>query len=78
MPRAQHSAFGDFPKDWMKNKAPGVTEVKPIEKQEVSIAATGTAILKKGDGLGGKSVSLNKPKDRPPVLKPVAGAVGRR
>ena len=29
---------------------------------EVSLAAVGTAILKKGDGLGGKSTSLNRPK----------------
>lgn len=67
MPRAQHSAFGDFPKDFMKTKKGGVTEVKPIDKQEVSIAATGTAILKKGDGLGGKSTSLNMPRPRPLV-----------
>jgi len=56
----------------------GVTEVKPIDKMEVSVAASGTAILKKGDGLGGKTVSLNKPKPKPLVQKPVAGAVARR
>lgn len=67
LPRAQHSAFGDFPKDFMKSKKAGVTEVKPIDKMEVSIAATGTAILKKGDGLGGKSTSLNKPREKPTV-----------
>jgi len=79
LPRAQHSAFGDFPKEFLKTKGKGgVTEVKPIDKQEVSIAATGTAILKKGDGLGGKSTSLNMPRARAPVQKPVAGAVGRR
>jgi hypothetical protein len=78
LPRAQHSAFGDFPKEFLKTKAKGVTEVKPIDKQEVSIAATGTAILKKGDGLGGKSTSLNMPRARAPTQKPVAGAVGRR
>ena len=65
LPRDKHSAFGDFPKDWMKKGKDGVTEVKPIDKQEVSIAATGTAILKKGDGLGGKSTSLNMPKLKP-------------
>jgi len=43
----------------MKKCAAGVTEVKPIDQQEVSIAAQGTKILKKGDGLGGKSFSLN-------------------
>ena len=67
VPRALHSAFGDFPKDWVKNGKGGVTDIKPIGKQEVSIAATGTAILKKGDGLGGKSVSLNMPKEKPAV-----------
>ena len=60
LPPVAHSAFGDFPKDYMKDKALGVTDVKPIDKMEVSIAASGTAILKKGDGLGGKTVSLNK------------------
>jgi hypothetical protein len=65
LPRAQHSAFGDFPKEYMKKTAAGVTEPKPIDKQEVSIAAKGTAILKKGDGLGGKSTSLNMAKEKP-------------
>ena len=45
---------------------------------EVSIAATGTAVLRKGDGLGGKTVSLNKPKPKPLAQKPIAGAVNRR
>jgi len=45
---------------------------------EVSIAAKGTTILKKGDGLGGKTVSLNKPKEKPCVQKPKAGAANRR
>ena len=42
MPRVNHSVFGDFPKDYLKKKAMGVTDVKPIDKQEVSIAASGT------------------------------------
>jgi hypothetical protein len=62
----------------LKKPAAGVTDIKPIDKQEVSIAASGTAILKKGDGLGGKTVSLNKAKPQPIVQKPVAGAVNRR
>ena len=45
---------------------------------EVSLAAVGTAILKKGDGLGGKSTSLNRPNERPQIQKPRAGAVTRR
>ena len=78
LPRAQHSAFGDFPKDYIKKHAAGVTAINPIDKQEVSLAASGTAILKKGDGLGGKSTSLNKPKATPVPQKPVAGAVKTR
>ena len=62
----------------MKKIDRGVTEVKPIDQQEVSIAATGTKILKKGDGLGGKSFSLNQPKPKPVPLKPRAGAVNSR
>lgn len=65
LPRAQHSAFGDFPKEYLKKEPLGVTAVKPIDKMEVSIAASGTQILKKGDGLGGKSTSLNRPKLKP-------------
>ena len=78
MPRAQHSAFGDFPKEIMQRQTATVSDVRPIDKMEVSLAATGTAILKKGDGLGGRSTSLNKPKPKPPVQKPVAGATFRR
>lgn len=36
------------------------------------------ATLKKGEGLGGKTVSLNRPKERPPQQKPVAGAFNHR
>jgi hypothetical protein len=32
LPRAQHSAFGDFPNEYLKSKAMGVTAVKPIDK----------------------------------------------
>jgi len=78
LPRAQHSAFGDFPKGYVKKTGMGVTAVEPIDKMEVSIAATGTKILKKGDGLGGKTVSLNRPKLKPVPQKPKAGAVNAR
>lgn len=36
------------------------------------------ATLKKGEGLGGKAVSLNKPKAQPAPQKPVAGAFNKR
>lgn len=62
----------------MKKKRLGVTAVQPIAAQEVSIAARGSAILKKGDGLGGKCSSLLKPRAKPAVQKPRAGAIVRR
>lgn len=31
LPRAQHSAFGDFPKEYLKKKGSAVTEVQPID-----------------------------------------------
>lgn len=36
------------------------------------------AILKKGEGLGGKTTSLLKPLDKPLPQKPVAGAFNAR
>jgi len=62
----------------MKKKALGVTAAHPIGDAQVSIAAKGSAILKKGDGLGGKCSSLLRPKDKPVLQAPKAGAVNRR
>jgi hypothetical protein len=77
--RQQHSAFGDFPSTHMQKKgAAGVTAVQPIGAHEVSIAAKGTQILKKGDGSGGKCSSLLMGKAKPTVQKPKAGAVRGR
>ena len=42
LPRAQHSPFGDFPKEYLKNKKSPVTELEPLDKHEQSIAARGT------------------------------------
>jgi hypothetical protein len=36
------------------------------------------AILKKGEGLGGKTTSLHKPKEKPAPQKPKAGAFNAR
>jgi hypothetical protein len=49
----------------MPKKGSPVTDIGPTLGHEQSIAATGISILKKGEGLGGKAVSLNKPKERP-------------
>jgi len=78
LPRAQHSVFGDFPKEYMKRQKEGVDPVKPMDHQEVSIAASGTAFTKKGDGSGGKSFSTNFAKSNPTTQKPRAGAANKR
>jgi hypothetical protein len=42
LPKAQHSPFGDFPKGYMPGKKNLVTQIEPIDKHELSLAATGT------------------------------------
>ncbi len=42
LPKSQHSAFGDFPKDYMPRKNLGVTDIANTLPHEQSIAATGT------------------------------------
>lgn len=42
LPRAQHSAFGDFPKDYMPSKKTTVQPIKPLDNQELSSAVSGT------------------------------------
>lgn len=42
LPRAQHSAFGDFPNDYMPKRTTVVAPIKPLDAQEQSIAANGT------------------------------------
>lgn len=41
LPRAQHSPFGDFPKEYLPKKTQQVTDIGPIDKHEQSIAAQG-------------------------------------
>ena len=41
LPRAQHSPFGDFPNEFLPKKQTTVTDFKPIDKHEQSIAAKG-------------------------------------
>lgn len=41
LPKAQHSPFGDFPKEYLHSKKNPVTELEPLDKHEQSIAAKG-------------------------------------
>jgi len=78
LPRVQHSCFGDFPATHITKK-PLVVEPMPVTNTaEQSIAATGSAILKRGGGIGGKNTSLSRPKEVAVVTKPKAGARNRR
>ena len=45
LPKAQHSPFGDFPKEYMPGKKNPVTELEPLDKFEQSIAAKGVCKL---------------------------------
>jgi len=65
LPKSNQSPFGDFPAEYLPKKKNPVTDIQPLDKHEQSIAAQGTSILKRGDGLGGKTTSLLKPKELP-------------
>ena len=68
LPRSQHSPFGDFPAEYMKNvKSSDCEPVPLITNAEQSIAANGKSTLKKGQGLGGKTTSLLEPVAKPVV-----------
>jgi Parkin co-regulated protein len=82
VPRMNHSAFGDFPRDYLPKtaalkkalkdkKAKLEAELKDKDKPKPSP-------LKKKQGLGGKAVTLNPKKEAPPVAAPVAGATSKR
>jgi len=80
LPRAQHSAFGDFPKSHMPPKKGPVAQPLPTIQQEQSTAdKTGAkGFTKRGQGSGGNPSSLNKAVERPKPLAPKAGAIARR
>lgn len=75
--RVPHSPFGDFPKDKMPKKE-AIDEPEPIDAYASSIAITGNNILKSHTGLGGKTFSKNKAKDKIVSAKPCAGAIKKR
>lgn len=82
VPRMNHSAFGDFPKEYMpKTKALKKAmeeKKKKIEAEEAEKAKIKTSPLRKGQGIGGKAVTLNPKKEKPTPLKPKAGARKKR
>lgn len=67
LPRALHSAFGDFPKDYMAKGQGMAMMPKPLDQAELSVAATAVKYTKKGEGIGGNTSSLRKPREKPAV-----------
>lgn len=77
-PRLKHSAFGDFPKTHIAGKKVGL-KPKPVKKQDdFSDLKPKVIPLKKGQGLGGKAVTLNPKKETVKPRKPKAGAMKKR
>jgi hypothetical protein len=48
LPRAQHSAFGDFPKTHMFKKGSDIETPQPLAAAELSVANTKMAYTKRG------------------------------
>lgn len=77
-PRLKHSAFGDFPKTHIAGKKAGL-HPKVVKKQDdFSDLKPKVTPLKKGQGLGGKAVTLNPKKEVIKPKKPKAGAMKKR
>jgi hypothetical protein len=77
-----HSAFGDFPKDYLPKTTALKKAIKEkkakIEAEQKEKEKPKPSPLKKKQGLGGKAVTLNPKKEAPPVIAPVAGATSKR
>lgn len=80
LPKNNHSPFGDFPsKDFVIPTRKIQTEFKMDPAHENSYAANApNRFVKKGNGSGGKTSSLNKGNDIPLVAPPRAGAYNKR
>ena len=78
LPKSQHSCFGDFPESHLQKKEKTLEPVPDITSCEQSIASQGRHTLQKGEGIGGKTSSLFKPKETAETQQPVAGANKRR
>ena len=80
LPKNNHSPFGDFPsKDYVVPTKKISTEFKLNAAHEASYAATASnQFVKKGNGSGGKTSSLNQKNEIPLGAPPRAGAFNRR
>ncbi|CAI2375484.1 unnamed protein product [Moneuplotes crassus] len=77
-PRLKHSAFGDFPKTHIAGKKAGLHSKVAKKQDDFSDLKPKVIPLKKGQGLGGKAVTLNPKKEAIKPKKPKAGARKKR
>lgn len=83
VPRMKHSAFGDFPKDYLPKtnalkKVLKEKKQKEEEQKKKALEKPKVTPLRKGQGIGGKAVTLNPKKETPIPKKPKAGALKKR
>lgn len=77
VPRMNHSAFGDFPKDFLPKTTAlkkAMADQKRKLEEEAELAKPKVTPLKKRQGIGGKAVTLNPKKENPKPSAPKAGA----
>jgi len=78
LPKNNDSCFGNFPAPArVKGKGP-VADPSALNSQEASIAVTGKATLKKGEGSGGRTNSRLVGKAQCQVSAPTSGATAKR
>lgn len=79
VPRMKHSAFGDFPKTHIPaNITLQAKRKREQPKEEPADLRPKVTPLMKGNGIGGKAVTLNPKKEIPTPAKPKAGARRKR
>jgi len=78
LPMNSDSVFGNFPAGARVKANQLVADPKVLNCQEASIAVTGKATLKKGEGSGGRTNSKMIGKYQCKVSAPVSGATAKR
>ena len=75
-PKNPHSAFGNFPKDYLPKAKPAT--FKKVAHEQSQSASTINKFILRGQGTGGNAVSRNKVKQQWKPTKQRAGAYAKR
>lgn len=79
MPRASHSPFGDFPKGYsVKKYTPNPTFSLEQHIEASHAASHPNTLTIRGQGTGGQTSSLKRPREKPSLKPPGAGAFNRK